>query len=76
MTAAAKVLASQGCDNALVVVVQTMTASLITSLTLATTDADRQEAVARLRSGLVLCKAAHQASLDAVAEIFADSQAP
>jgi hypothetical protein len=76
MTATAKALASQGCDNALVVAVQTMTTSLITSLTLATTAADRQEAVARLRSGLALCKTAHQASLDAVAEIFADSQTP
>jgi hypothetical protein len=76
MTATAKVLASQGCDNALVVAVQTMTANLIASLTLAKNDADRQDAVARLHNGILLCKAAHQASLEAVAEIFVDDGQP
>lgn len=77
MTATSKMLALQGCDNALVVAVQTMTANLVTSLTLAKSDADRQDAVVRLRSGILLCKAAHQASLAAVADVFADDgQAP
>jgi hypothetical protein len=65
-----KDLARQACDTALMASVSTMFANLLASFATAKTDADREMALERHRTGLQLSREVHAASLKLIEEVF------
>jgi hypothetical protein len=66
-----KDMALQASNNAFMVAVQNTTANLLTAFIQATTDDDRERSLALHRSGLLLCKTVHEASVAAINDVFA-----